>query len=89
MPETEEVGNDTAKNDKLGALASLMGEAPASLPSLVNENESRFCKDCRHFLRHPFLSRCLLHSRATEPMDDCADFTPQPDAKKPGDINAQ
>ncbi len=89
IPETEKVGNDTAKKDKLGALANLLGEVPVRPPSLTNENESRFCKDCRHFLRHPFLSRCLLHNRTTEPMDDCADFTPLPDVEKPGDYHAQ
>jgi len=36
--------------------------------------EQRFCRDCRYFVKHPFLSRCQLHQRAVEPMNDCADF---------------
>ncbi len=89
IPEPENIGTDTAKKDKQGALASLLGEAPTRLPTLENDTENRFCKDCRHFLRHPFLSRCLLHNRATEPMDDCADFTPRANPENPGDNHAQ
>jgi hypothetical protein len=89
IPETEEAVGKTGAMDKLAALASLLGETPVRPPTLGNETESRFCKDCRHFLRHPFLSRCLLHNQATEPMDDCTDFTPRPDDEKPGDDDAQ
>ena len=41
---------------------------------LHDSDDSRFCRDCDHFLKHPFVCRCLLHNRPTEPMRDCADY---------------
>ncbi len=38
------------------------------------DEESRFCRDCAHFISHPFLSRCSLHGKDVNPMDDCGDF---------------
>jgi hypothetical protein len=82
--------NGAPADPGLQKLATLLGEdsGTATTPSLAPEPGSRFCKDCRHFLRHPFLSRCLLHNRATEPMDDCADFAPRPDHEESGEENA-
>ncbi len=40
----------------------------------TSDAERRFCRDCRHFLVHPFITRCILHDRTVEPMQDCADF---------------
>ncbi|HOG50702.1 MAG TPA: hypothetical protein PKY10_08935 [Lentisphaeria bacterium] len=34
----------------------------------------RFCRDCRYYVKHPFLSRCARHDREVEPMQDCPDF---------------
>lgn len=44
----------------------------------VTEDATRFCKDCRHFYRHPFIDKCLLHERPTGPMDDCPDYERKP-----------
>jgi hypothetical protein len=66
---------------RLKALESLLNEDSASLqrPGLGDDEEARFCRDCVHFLKHPFISRCLLHERAVEPMDDCEDFSRRPE----------
>ena len=71
----------------LTALADLLGEAPAARQTLEHDIEEHFCRDCCHFLLHPFLSRCLLHDRPTEPMDDCADFAARPPDEKRGESN--
>ena len=60
-------------------LASLLDEAPAETLQLAPEADARFCRDCVNFLRHPFVSRCLLHDKPVEPMDDCDDFERRPD----------
>lgn len=73
-PSTDDKG--PASSSRLGALADLLGEAPATESVTLTEETSHFCKDCTHFLRHPFVCRCLFHNRSTEPMDDCPDFTP-------------
>ena len=61
----------------LAHLANLLGESPdnvASSRNLLGQLENRFCKCCRHFLRHPFRCRCLKHGREVDPMGDCPDF---------------
>jgi hypothetical protein len=46
-----------------------------------------FCRDCRYYVKHPFLSRCARHDREVEPMQDCPDFSrpdkPSKKAKQP------
>lgn len=69
----------SAKRSLDGA-ASFLGTSLEELaPKLdLGESDGRFCKNCEHFLRHPFQSRCLLHDRDVEPMEDCSDFSPVP-----------
>lgn len=70
---TENVGASA-----LNRLADLLDAKPVAAPQFADTAVGHFCKDCRHFLRHPFFSRCLLHDKTVEPMDDCGDFTPRP-----------
>jgi len=65
----------TAARDRL---ASFLGTAPVAAPEFRDKRKGHFCKDCKHYFKHPFYSRCLLHEKPVEPMDDCADFTPRP-----------
>ena len=44
---------------------------------IADDGVRRFCRDCRHYISHPFLSRCDRHDRAADPMGDCPDFTPK------------
>lgn len=55
----------------------LQEEETISAKINVLPEEKHFCRDCLHFISHPFLSRCSLHSRNVEPMDDCKDFKPK------------
>ncbi|NLF19015.1 MAG: hypothetical protein GX595_17435 [Lentisphaerae bacterium] len=63
----------------LRRLAALLDTEPAAAPRLADATRGHFCKDCRHFLRHPFYSRCLHHEKNVEPMEDCDDFDPRPE----------
>ena len=74
-------GGAVADARRLKALAALLDSDSSVLdrPALVRDEDARFCRDCRHFLKHPFISRCLLHERSVEPMDDCEDFVRRPD----------
>ena len=59
------------------ALDALFGDASPSesrLPVLSDADSRRFCKYCRHYLRTPFLSHCLLQKCDTEPMGICEQF---------------
>ncbi len=57
--------------------------APASagkLQSLLGGDaqlNKHFCRDCKYYISHPFLSRCDRHHREVAPMDDCGDFEPK------------
>lgn len=55
-------------------LAALLGVAESEPERLADDSGRGFCRDCRHYISHPFLSRCDLHSRSVNPMDDCPDF---------------
>jgi hypothetical protein len=68
-----------APDGGLERLASLLGTAPedgvASAEETLGLSESAsFCRRCRHFYRHPFEDRCLLHRRAADPMGHCEAF---------------
>ena len=55
-------------------LAALLGVEEAAPERLADDSGRGFCRDCKHYIKHPFLSRCDLHDRSVNPMDDCPDF---------------
>ena len=71
---------------KPSALAELLGmtaedeqkmrEKREAEKNILGDTSRRFCKDCRHYIKHPFLSRCGLNNHGVEPMDDCERFEP-------------
>lgn len=63
------------KEKKLEQLGMLLGAAPSAPVRLAAaDDEKRFCKDCKHFLKHPFVDRCDITSAPVDPMDDCKNF---------------
>ena len=63
--------NSTAKS----ALADLLGIEEEKKKELkVSEEEKQFCRDCAHYVQHPFLTRCSLFEKDVNPMDDCKEF---------------
>ncbi|WP_176013835.1 hypothetical protein [Victivallis sp. Marseille-Q1083] len=74
-----------AADRKTSALAALLGsEVPEAVKLTASAEERRFCRDCRYYIKHPFLSRCERRQAEVNPMDDCPDFAlpdpPAPDA---------
>ncbi|MBE6368205.1 MAG: hypothetical protein E7052_09915 [Lentisphaerae bacterium] len=62
-------------NKKINDLSLLLGAAPSAPVRLAAaEDEKRFCKDCVHFLPHPFVNRCDLDNHPVEVMDDCPEY---------------
>ena len=51
----------------------------------VSEEEKYFCRDCGHYIEHPFLTRCQLFDKKVSPMDDCPEFKKREKKKKEGD----
>ena len=71
----EEANAQTGENHKLNDLSLLLGAVPVATARLAAaENEKCFCKDCAHFLKHPFVDRCDLDNRPVDPMDDCEKY---------------
>ena len=72
---------DTASaqiDSKMQDLGLLLGAAPVATARLTAAtDEKRFCKDCKHFLRHPFTDRCELDNHPVEAMGDCEKFEPR------------
>ena len=65
----------TRNDQKLHDLGMLLGAAPAARARLAAaDDEKRFCKDCVHFLKHPFVDRCELDNHPVEAMSDCGNF---------------
>jgi predicted RNA-binding Zn-ribbon protein involved in translation (DUF1610 family) len=77
-----EVGNPDAaakaearqQDKRMKDAEALLGATLGERKTLTRDGTERFCKNCRHFLIHPFQCRCLYWSRPVEPMSDCAKF---------------
>lgn len=57
--------------------ASILGTSQETVKATEYLDEQpRFCRDCKEYIKHPFHSRCGKTNREVGPMDDCPDFTP-------------
>jgi len=72
LKEDAEGRDNTASVSKLETLFKTKQEKKPEIKS--SEDEKHFCRDCIHFVMHPFLSRCDLHGKNVNPMDDCPRF---------------
>jgi len=70
--------DDDAAAERLEALAGLLGQQLPEAPEALTPGCTVFCKDCLHFMRHPFRDRCLLHGTEVGTMDDCHRFERRP-----------
>ena len=67
--------SNTQTDSAKSALASLLDtEVEEKKVLQVSEEEKQFCRDCGHYIEHPFLSRCSLLDKTVNPMDDCGEF---------------
>ncbi len=84
-PVTPAAPEEKTKPDPLAAMLGVKQDAPLRLE---DDGMRRFCRDCRHYIHHPFLSRCDRHGRAVDPMGDCPDFLPPAHKEKqnPGTV---
>ncbi len=78
-----EIENGQRESKKLSGLASLLGEDAEPVPVIITAGGvAQFCRDCLHFVRHPFFNRCEMHKKEVNPMDDCPDFAALPKPEK-------
>ncbi|HOK04120.1 MAG TPA: hypothetical protein P5270_01255 [Victivallales bacterium] len=70
---SENAAEDKKNFDKLASFLNENEKLP-KIEIKSDENEKRFCKDCSHFIKHPFNDKCGLHNKFVNPMDDCKEF---------------
>jgi hypothetical protein len=72
---TESECRASSPDDSVLKLASFLNtDEPEKIEIKADETDKSFCRDCIHFVSHPFMDRCSLHDKNVNPMDDCADF---------------
>ncbi len=72
---TEKNKGEINKKASLDRLSGVLGAEELKKPTIVSEeDEKQFCRDCKHYISHPFLDRCSLHQIEVNPMDDCKSF---------------
>ena len=75
----DEKAKATDSSNKFSKLENLLLEKKKDGPKIESkEGERNFCRDCMHFISHPFLTRCGLHKKNVEPMEDCDKFAAKP-----------
>lgn len=62
-------------------LASLLGGDFTEKVTLGGTADRNFCRNCRHFLVHPFKSVCALTDLEADPMGECGSFAERPAEK--------
>ena len=71
----DEKAKTSDNSSKFSSLENLLSEKKKECPKIESsEDEKHFCRDCIHFVMHPFLSRCELRKKNVNPMDDCPQF---------------
>lgn len=71
--EAKSAAPDCAASNRLAALlGDVSVEAKADLTP--DEGYGRFCRNCLHFIEHPFKTLCGLHGAAADPMGECPRF---------------
>ena len=66
-----DISKTQASRDRL---ASLLGGDLREKVELSGTADRRFCRNCRHFIVHPFKSVCALTDDEADPMGECAGF---------------
>ena len=74
IPKNTEIEKHIKPDMNLDRLASFLGTEKVINSVLDADENKAFCKDCKHYIKHPFLNRCALHTKEVDPMDDCTDF---------------
>ena len=61
---------------QLNKLASLLGEDVDTSSSIsLKEDVYCFCRNCEHFVAHPFKCLCSLTMNEVDPQDNCEKFS--------------
>ena len=71
----EELAEAEGKADaRRAGLEALLGETLPDKVNLVLTSDREYCRNCRHFIEHPFCMRCGKNGCAVDPMGSCSGF---------------
>ena len=70
-PEKAAVTPDAARK---ASLAALLGADVEEKVTLAGTSDRDFCRNCRHFIEHPFRTLCGKDGSSADPMGSCPDF---------------
>lgn len=72
----EKSGNAPSRSSGSEKLAALLGDVDTGPELRLEKTEEygRFCRNCRHFIVHPFQSRCGRTGLGADPMGECGQF---------------
>jgi len=74
---------EKASSEAMERLRGFLGADTLEKPKVnLSDSDKRFCKDCVHLVRHPFVLRCDLDNHTVDSMDDCPKFERAPDSGK-------
>lgn len=69
-----------ARAAALDLLATEAEKGPDADNILGDRREAHFCRDCIHYVKHPFGARCAVWGRRVDPMNDCPQFERRPES---------
>ena len=73
--EKKSAENSDAAAERKRKLSALLGGVDTETVQLAGEADRKFCRNCRHFVVHPFRSLCALTDAEADPMGECDLFT--------------
>ena len=71
--QSESITKENINKTSLDKFSNFLGGEKIKRP-VIKEEEKHFCRDCKHYISHPFLDRCSLRQVEVNPMDDCELF---------------
>ena len=75
IADVQDEKTEDTKSEKLSAFSALLGGETLKKPEIsLDQEDRRFCKDCKFAIRNAFVIRCELTNSVVEAMDDCEKF---------------
>ncbi|MDR0933191.1 MAG: hypothetical protein LBM70_09270 [Victivallales bacterium] len=77
IEDSGEKSSTPAKSATIDRLAALLGQCDNSevkADLTPDENYGRFCRNCVHFIEHPFKTLCGIDGKSADPMGECKEF---------------
>lgn len=75
-PQEESAASSDSDPHAADQLAALLGDVSVEAKADLSPTEEfgRFCRNCVHFIEHPFKTLCGLNGSNADPMGECSRF---------------